>query len=175
MTIPTRQLYFLYGLGDGRSYQAIPEKTNDPQKANLISSEIEGSKCSDGFPMHMPVIDIDLPIRVVPSETEGHHHLFIDYPLEWADYVKLLRVLVEIGLVERNYLEASLKARATFVAPKPWKNPDQKSDKPKKVMPSGVASGVAIDMNMLAATTTQAENSFKEFMNHLEQDDDIAF
>ena len=68
---------------------------------------------------HKPVIDFDLPIEVIPSSTEGHGHLYIDKRLSWSDYVKLLEVLVEVGLVEEGYLNASV-ARGYTAVRLPW-------------------------------------------------------
>ena len=82
----------------------------DLDEANLISSLTE-----DGF--HAPVIDFDLPLDVVPSTTPGHTHLYINTKMSWEDYQKLLNVLVEVGLVEENYVKASLARGFTSVRP----------------------------------------------------------
>jgi hypothetical protein len=80
--------------------------------ANLVSS-----LCKDG--KHRPVLDFDFPVRYVVSTTPGHGHLYIDKPLRWAQYKRLLKVMVEIGLLEPGYVSASLAREATFVRP-PW-------------------------------------------------------
>lgn len=79
-----------------------------PEDANLVSS-----LCADG--QHMPAIDIDLPIRVKPSSTEGHFHLFIDHKISWEQYVNILRALYEAGIVERGFYELSVARGASFL------------------------------------------------------------
>lgn len=87
-----------------------------PQKnleyANLVSSELE-----NGF--HKPVIDLDLPCRVVLSTTPGHCHLYIDTEMAWWDYQELLVALVKVGLVEQGFYDSSMKEGRTYVRP-PW-------------------------------------------------------
>ncbi len=88
---------------------------DDPEKANLIGSELK-----DGL-THMPVLDIDHPCKLVESETPGHFHLYIDVPMHWGDYEKLLTALAEAGVCEVGYVNASIERKQTFVASKPWK------------------------------------------------------
>ena len=57
--------------------------------------------------MHWPCIDIDHPIRVVPSSTVGHFHLYIDVPFTGEAYFKLLDDLVDAGLVEHGFAQGS--------------------------------------------------------------------
>lgn len=78
--------------------------------ANRISSLTEDD-------LHAPVIDVDLPIRVIPSSTPGHYHLYIDKKMSWKAYRKLLKALVEAGLVEENWYKMSLRRRMTMVRP----------------------------------------------------------
>jgi hypothetical protein len=78
-----------------------------------------------GNEWHLPCIDIDHPISVVESSTPGHHHLFIDVPMTWETYGRLLDALVEAGLVQRGYAEASASRGQTFVR--------ARKSKPKKV------------------------------------------
>lgn len=64
---------------------------------------------------HLPVLDLDVPHRLEPSSTEGHSHLYIDVPVKWDVYVKLLDALANAGIVERGYVEASKAKGATMV------------------------------------------------------------
>lgn len=70
---------------------------------------------------HMPVLDIDHQCYLMPSETEGHFHLYIDVPMSWEDYAKLIEVMGEVGILEPGYVNMSRARMATFVAPQPWK------------------------------------------------------
>lgn len=78
--------------------------------ANLISS-----RCTSG--KHAPVIDIDVPMYVVPSSKLGHGHLYIDKEITWAQYTRILKALVSAGIVEEGYLEASMERGFTAVRP----------------------------------------------------------
>lgn len=108
-------------------------------RADLADADIMGSSLVDenGDPTgyHTIALDIDLPVRVRATDTPGHHHLFIDHPLPWDDVVKLLDTLVEIGLVEHGYAEAS-KARQFTAVRLPWIHKDQLAG------PSGVTHAV---------------------------------
>lgn len=80
------------------------------ETANLISS-----LCQDG--QHRPVMDFDIPARYVPSTTAGHGHLYIDKPLSWEQYQKVLNVLAEVGILEAGYVGAAIRRGASFVRP----------------------------------------------------------
>lgn len=90
---------------------------------NLLGSRIEDQDpfLHEDDVMHLPCIDIDHPCEWVPSETPGHGHLYIDKPMKWSTYRDLLWALHHAGLVEKGYVQASLKRQQTFVASKPWK------------------------------------------------------
>lgn len=65
---------------------------------------------------HKPTLDIDLPCRLEPSATEGKFHLFIDKELSEEQYERLLRILVEVGIVEQGIIDFQWNATgATFV------------------------------------------------------------
>lgn len=88
------------------------EFVSGAEKANLITSLASGR-------MHKPVIDLDLPARLVPSSTEGHFHLYIDKKVPWEAYVRLLDAMRDAGLVEAGYVSAS-KARGFSAVRPPW-------------------------------------------------------
>jgi hypothetical protein len=71
-------------------------------EANLVTSLVKMGK----NPEHMPVLDIDVPIRVVPSSTPGKSHLYIDVVLTKAQYDSLMNVLCDVGIIEDNYYKA---------------------------------------------------------------------
>jgi hypothetical protein len=88
------------------------------REANLLSSALVGP---DGEPTgyHTLAIDVDLPVRVRETDTEGHYHLFIDAPMPWETYSKLLDALVEAGIVEEGFAGASKSREATHLR-LPW-------------------------------------------------------
>lgn len=73
----------------------------------------------EGAPLHRPAIDIDVPARLIPSSTPGHHHLYLDVDCTWEQYEALLKALNACGIVETGYVLAALERKATFVR-LPW-------------------------------------------------------
>lgn len=86
-------------------------------EANVVTSV----ECIDdgSTPWHLPVLDLDIPVFVLPSSTPGHSHLYIDHPLPWDAYLQLLECLADIGLLEEGYLEASKRRKRTDIR-LPW-------------------------------------------------------
>lgn len=80
------------------------------EEANLVSSE---SATNPG--LHLPVIDIDFPAKLVPSTTPGHFHLYLDRPVEWDKYLAVLNAMADAGLVEPGYASCSKARGASFV------------------------------------------------------------
>lgn len=84
----------------------------NPDDAEVVSSEIYGG-------LHCPVLDIDIPAFLIPSSTPGHSHLYIDHPMKWRKYKRLLRALARAGIVEKGYVKASIYRKHTAVRV-PW-------------------------------------------------------
>lgn len=95
-------------------YGACTKEVDTLDKADLASSETGISKT------HLPVIDIDVPVRLVPSATPGHSHLYIDQAMSWDQYKNLLVALAQAGVVEPGYVEAA-QARGYSLVRLPWK------------------------------------------------------
>ncbi|MFC3504435.1 hypothetical protein ACFOOK_26185 [Micromonospora krabiensis] len=100
-------------------YGNPPETASDVDEANLITSKVDLGYDVAGTSIHKPVLDIDLPVRLVASSTPGHFHLFIDKAMTWDKYKKLLDVLADVGIVEPGYVRAS-KQRGFSAARLPW-------------------------------------------------------
>ena len=83
--------------------------TTDDPMAPLVGSSIVGSD------MHAPALDIDVPAYLVPSSTPGHSHLYIDVPMTWEQYVRLMEVLASVGVVETGYVNASVLRGASML------------------------------------------------------------
>lgn len=81
-----------------------PMVETNPEHANLVSSQVfyDEQKLTA---YHTPIIDLDIPAQLIPSTTPGHSHLFIDKLLTDEQYDKLLRVLVEVGIVQKGILD----------------------------------------------------------------------
>ena len=69
--------------------------------------------------LHRPVLDIDIPAALIPSSTPGHAHLYIDKPMTLTQYENLLWALVEAGIIEGGYANAS-SARGYTSVRLPW-------------------------------------------------------
>lgn len=80
-------------------------------RANLVSS-------ATPLGTHLPVLDIDFPVRAVPSTTPGHFHLYIDKELTPGQYDLLLTTLRDIGIIEPGFYNA-WKARGMTMVRKP--------------------------------------------------------
>jgi hypothetical protein len=96
---------------DGQEYpvdRAFKLPVVPVENANVVSSLLTNGR-------HAPAIDVDLPVHVVPSSTPGHSHLYIDAELTWDDYLRLLTVMADIGLVERGFLESAERRGTTLL------------------------------------------------------------
>ena len=86
-----------------------------PDDANLVSSALPDGR-------HAPVLDLDVPAKMIPSSTEGHHHLYIDVPMTWRKYKKLLRTLGKVGILEPGYVGASISRGRSHARLRPYPN-----------------------------------------------------
>ncbi len=82
---------------DGKDYEFVPE-----DQANVVTSKVKGSNN-----LHAPVLDIDIPHRLVPSSTPGHSHLYLDVVITKEKYFRLLKVLADCGIIEDGYFNCS--------------------------------------------------------------------
>lgn len=100
--------------------------TEDASDATLISSEIWMGAANvgveaveqHGWPeerLHAPALDLDFPCVLVPSSTKGHFHLYLNKPVPWSAYLKVLDAMVEAGLVEEGYVNAARRRGATHL------------------------------------------------------------
>lgn len=93
----------------------------EASNATLISSMVKDTD------LHKPVLDIDLPVTLVPSSTPGHFHLFIDKEMSWEAYFQLLQALEAAGIIEHGYLMAAYRRQHTAVR-LPWIHKGDKVD-----------------------------------------------
>ncbi len=85
-----------------------PPVRNVDDGANVVSSLLTNGK-------HAPAIDLDVPAILVPSSTPGHSHLYIDHELSWKDYLRVLRVLTDVRIVELGILQAAERRGTTLL------------------------------------------------------------
>ena len=74
------------------------------EDANVVSSDSRGIK-----EMHYPVIDLDVPVHLVPSSTPGHSHLYIDKEVSRGQFESILWALTDAGIVEDGYYAMFIK------------------------------------------------------------------
>lgn len=114
----------LDGEYDGDQFRDVG---TEPDKSNVITSRVDkhpanpvDAKYRDAHrDLHKPVLDIDLPVTLVPSSTAGHYHLYIDKAMSWDTYVNLLVALGQAGILEEGYVAASME-RGYTAARLPW-------------------------------------------------------
>ena len=101
-------------------YESEHVETENIEAADIILSFDKATK------EHRPVLDIDFPLHVVPSSTEGHFHLYLDKPMSWFKYKRLISALADAGIIEDGYAAVSLDRKYTSVR-LPWvkKNKEQ--------------------------------------------------
>ncbi len=109
------------GLGQ-RSYLHPEVRTvKEGETANLISSVTKihdnPQDVAHDLSVHLPVIDLDFPCKLVPSQTKGHYHLYMDRPVYWGAYKLLLIALAECGLIEKGYAAAAITQGYSAVRP----------------------------------------------------------
>ena len=100
----------------GAGYDGSPEVV-PLSEANIVSSRIKEG-CSNAG-QHTVAIDVDIPAWLVPSSTPGHSHLYIDAPMSWPVYVRLLDALEAAGVIESGYNRAAQERGFTALRP-PW-------------------------------------------------------
>lgn len=103
---------------NGSSAEAKATFTDaDLEPAPLSESNLVCSDRKDG--LHIPILDVDMPAMLLKSSTYGHYHLYIDKPMTWKNYCKLLDVLAEVGILEPGFVSVSKRRKRTQVRT-PW-------------------------------------------------------
>lgn len=111
-TVERRRRHYRVDLkehSDGYGNRWTTESRNEDPDGNLVSSLLEGSD------LHAPVIDLDMPHRLIPSSTKGHAHLYIDQAITWRQYKRILRALYKAGLIQEGWYEHAKRDRKSYV------------------------------------------------------------
>jgi hypothetical protein len=104
---------------DYASWQVDTEKFTDKiTQADMVSSRLAVGN------QHAPVLDLDVPVHLVPSTTPGHNHLYIDVPMSWRQYKRILNALAAGGVIEDQYAKMSIK-RGYSAVRLPWKSKNE--------------------------------------------------
>lgn len=88
----------------------------EPEKANLVGSRWVND-------IHLPMFDLDYEARLIPSTTEGHYHLYLDQPVKWRHYKRVLRAMARAGMIERGFAKMSIRRKQAFLRPPGVKKP----------------------------------------------------
>ena len=114
--VPSKFLHVFYRVNlehDGYGVYEHRVECGAP-RATIVSSELDLERGT-----HTPMLDIDVPARLVESSTPGHSHLYIDVQMPWRKYKRLLKALMKAGIIEEGYYKMSVKRKATHLRP-PW-------------------------------------------------------
>jgi hypothetical protein len=85
---------------DAWGYCPCPLEEAPPQTAELVCSDV-------GMGLHKPVIDLDLPAKLVPSGTPGHSHLYLEQEVPFEDYMRILEALAFAGIVQWGFHDST--------------------------------------------------------------------
>ena len=96
---------------------------NSIEQANIVTSALSNNK--GPFNFHYPILDIDYDAHLVPSSTEGHYHLYLNMPVPWRQYKKVLRAMKDAGLIQDGFYRAAIK-RGFTSARLPWIKKEEK-------------------------------------------------
>jgi hypothetical protein len=94
--------------------------------------DIITSRMLDRDDSHRVVLDIDFPAILLPSTTPGHHHLYVDKVMTWAQYSLLLTAMAAAGLLEQGYVDACLE-RGFSAVRLPWVKKQEFEDRERKL------------------------------------------
>lgn len=89
----------------------LPNEVPEDLEGPLVAEDLEFTEpiAPSEYQMHRPILDIDFDAALIPSTTEGHFHLYLDRPMTWKQYKRLLSVLAEVGIIEEGYAYASIE------------------------------------------------------------------
>jgi hypothetical protein len=121
-----RLFYFCPNLDEYSEDDTEREQMNGPEDANLVGSFTGEYTCDRLIldAMHLPLLDLDYSAELIPSSHEGHFHLYLNKPVTWSKYVKVLEALRDAGLIEPGYCDNSIRRGQSFLRT-PWtKKPD---------------------------------------------------
>lgn len=120
------RFYYKADILDGYRQNRNVKIVDDEAEANLRSSEVKVAgmkkllmRFNPSSAIHAPALDIDrIHCELKPSSTEGNFHLYIDKPMTWENYKKLLTVLFEVGIIEESFYDLSLRDKKSYLRTK---------------------------------------------------------
>ena len=121
-------------------YQEVPRK-----KASLTGSLVE-----DGS--HFPLLYLNCQARLIPSATEGHFNLYLDHPMSWKRYKRLMRSMVKAGLLDREFYRKARKHYQAFVETPSSYTPDSVGRPHYRTSSNGAESESSQDEKLLVGS-----------------------
>lgn len=116
--MPSQELWFIKEFAP--SSNSGEDEKDRVQVGDIIQANVIGSAIKDTERLvHKPVLDIDMPVKVIESSTPGHYHLYIDKVMSWDKYQLLMAVLVEVGIVQEGFYKFAVKRGQSFTR-LPW-------------------------------------------------------
>lgn len=77
---------------------------------------VEGYRASSGGgPLADASLCLSVPARLVASGTPGHHHLYLETRLDWDAYLKIMRLMVDAGLLEKDWVDMNERRRMAML------------------------------------------------------------
>jgi hypothetical protein len=61
------------------------------------------------------IFQLIVPAKLVPSSTEGHFHLYLETEMDWPDYLRLMRAMVEAGLLEKEWVDMNERRKMAML------------------------------------------------------------
>jgi hypothetical protein len=106
-----RQYWYSHSLDYDDQYRVLNDRVliGGRWGANLIGSETEESG------IHLPLFDIDYDAQLLSSSTPGHFHLYLNKPVEWDAYVRVLEALRDAELIEEGFCRNSIARGQAFL------------------------------------------------------------
>lgn len=165
---------FRPGQDSGDPDQPASHQVADLPDAHTWSSELVDAEGNlTGY--HTVMLDIDFPVRVIPSSSPGHYHLYIDRVVEHDKYFALLEALVGAEILEPGYVEASRARGATHLR-LPWVKKGQEffsEDEDEVAQRSGVNHAIpeslAIGLEQSKAGQTASLGDFAQYREFLDE------
>ena len=99
---------------EDRPYGGIKKKNvTEADKEQGIEPNLFGSKVNNNI--HLPMFDIDYSAELIPSSTKGHFHLYLNRPITWYRYKKVLRAMWKAGLIEKGVYLGALHYKEVYL------------------------------------------------------------
>lgn len=119
-----RAFYFSEHLDGGGNSEEI-DQGDEPQPCTRDKANLLSSKCRDNS--HMPVLDIDFPVRLIESSTKGHFHLYIDVKMTWTQQCVLMAAMENAGIMQPGFRHFSERRGMSFCRPEWVKKPKEET------------------------------------------------